>query len=161
MAILLGMKPSEINIGRGKLPSSLPVVPIISESDLLLNRPDLKQSERMTASANSRVDMFKTARLPRLNLLGSAGLISRGANQMLSANSGTYLVGAGISLPVFEGFRNKSNIARELYVKGLTSFLEAIDAERTALKLERQAVNLKGQQLIYTIALIKAMGGYR
>ena len=49
--------------------------------------------------------------------------------------------------------------ARELYVKGITSFLEAIDAERTALDLERQAVNLKGQQAIYTVALIKALGG--
>jgi multidrug efflux system outer membrane protein len=216
LAILLGISPTDLNIARGKLPTLLPIVSAISETDLLLNRPDLKQSERMTASANSRVDMVKAARLPRLNLLGSAGLISRGVNQMLSANSGTYLVGARISMPIFEGFRNKSNIAiaekqvqiaestfqqryllaiqevelavsnleilsrqalvqqqalqsaqktrlyaRELYVKGLTSFLEAIDAERTALDLERQAVNFKGQQLIYTIALIKAMGGNR
>lgn len=214
LAVLVGMKPAEINIGRGQLPTSLPVVPAFSESDLALNRPDLIQSERMMASANTQVDISEAARLPRINLLGSAGLISREFNQMFSTNSGTYLVGASISLPVFEGFRNKSNIAiaqkqvemadytyqqryliaiqevetavanleilsrqilvqqqalqsaqktrlyaRELYVKGLTSFLEAIDAERTALELERQAVNLKGQQVIYTLALIKARGG--
>ena len=214
LAVLVGMKPDDIHIGRGQLPISLPVVPAFSKSDLALNRPDLRQSERIMASANTLVDINKAARLPRLNLLGSAGLISRGVNQILSTNSGTYLVGASISLPVFEGFRNKSNTllaqkqvemaeytfqqrfliaiqevetatanlemlsrlafvqqqalksaqktrlyARELYVKGLTSFLEAIDAERTALELERQAVNLQGQQAIYTIALIKAMGG--
>ena len=57
--------------------------------------------------------------------------------------------------------RKTRRYARELYVKGLTSFLEAIDAERTALELERQAVNLKGQQALYTVALLKALGGGR
>ena len=55
--------------------------------------------------------------------------------------------------------RKTRRYARELYVKGLTSFLEAVDAERTALELERQAVNLQGQQALYTVALIKALGG--
>lgn len=214
LAVLVGMNPDDVHIEREKLPVFLPAVPGFSEADLPLHRPDLRQSERMMASANTQVDINKAARLPRLNLLGSAGLLSRNVNQIFSTNSGTYLVGASISLPIFEGFRNKSNIvlaqkqveiaestyqqrflvaiqevetavanlemlsrqavvqqqalqsaqntrlyARELYVKGLTSFLEAIDAERTALELERQAVNLQGQQVIYTIALIKAMGG--
>ncbi|MDJ1504903.1 efflux transporter outer membrane subunit [Xanthocytophaga agilis] len=49
--------------------------------------------------------------------------------------------------------------SRELYVKGLTTFLDVVDSERTALDLQRQAVNLHGQQALYTVALIKALGG--
>src|SRR5690606_6602257 len=82
LAVLVGMKPDDIHIGRGKLPVSLPAVPRFSESDLALNRPDLRQSERMMASANTQVGIHKAARLPRLNLLGSAGLVSRNVNQI-------------------------------------------------------------------------------
>ena len=214
LAVLLGMQPGTVQIKFGLLPASLPTVPAVAAADLVLKRPDLVQSERMVAAAKSQVETSKAALLPRVNLLGSAGLISRDIGPILSPNSGTYLVGASVSLPVFEGYRSKSNItiaqtqvqaatftyqqrqliavqevetaaanlqilsrqvlvqqqalqsaqktrlyARELYVKGITSFLEAVDAERTALDLERQAVNLKGQQAIYTVALIKALGG--
>jgi len=214
LTVLLGVQPGEVRIAAGSLPDALPAVPAVSASDMVLKRPDLVQSERLVAAANTQVRTNKSALLPRLSLLGSAGLLSRDISPILSTNSGTYLVGASVSVPVFEGFRNKSNIvvaqtqvqsaastyqqrlliaeqevetaasnleilsrqalvqqqalqsaqktrryARELYVKGLTSFLEAIDAERTALELERQAVNLKGQQAIYTVALIKALGG--
>jgi len=214
LAVLLGAQPGDIRIPAGQLPAVLPAVPAVSAPDMVLRRPDLVQSERLMAAAATQVKSNKAALLPRVNLLGSAGLLSRNISPILSTSSGTYLVGASVSLPVFEGFRNKSNIviaqtqvdaassayqqrlltavqevetaaanlemlsrqvlvqqqalqsarktrlyARELYVKGLTSFLEAIDAERTALELERQAVNLKGQQAIYTIALIKALGG--
>lgn len=214
LAVLLGTQPGSLRIAAGLLPAALPVVPAMSAGDLAQRRPDLLQSERMVAAATTQVETIQATRLPRVNLLGSAGLLSRDISPILSTNSGTYLVGTSISVPVFEGFRNKSNIAvaqaqvqdassgyqqrllvaaqevevatanlqnlsrqiqiqqqalqsaqrtrryaRELYVKGLTSFLEAIDAERTALELERQAVNLKGRQAIYTVALIKAIGG--
>ena len=214
LAVLLGVPPGEIRIAAGQLPATLPSLPTASASELALRRPDLVQSERLVAAANTQVETYKAFLLPRLNLLGSAGLLSRNIGPILSTNSGTYLVGASVSLPVFEGFRNKSNIliaqtqvqaasstyqqrlliavqevenaasnlnnlsrqalvqqqalvsaqqtrryARELYVKGLTTFLEAIDAERTALDLERQAVNMQGQRAIYMVALMKALGG--
>jgi multidrug efflux system outer membrane protein len=214
LAVLLGLPPGQVHIAAGRLPASLPPVPALSAADMALRRPDLVQSERLLAAANTQVQTIKANLLPRVNLVGSAGLLSRDIGQLVSANSGTYLVGASVSVPVFEGFRNKSNVvvaqtqvqaaaatyqqrlllavqeietaaanltflsrqalvqqqalqsarktrlyARELYVKGLTSFLEAIDAERTALELERQAVNLQGQQAVYTVALIKALGG--
>lgn len=214
LAVLLGINPADISIEKGQLPLMLPRIPVPAEAELALNRPDLRQAERMLASTNSQVAVQKAARLPRLHLLGSAGFLSREVSQVFSSTSGTYLLGASISLPLFEGFRNQSQIAiaqrqvemaesgfqqhyltalrevksavdnlevlsrqvqvqqqalqsaqttrlyaRELYIKGLTSFLEAIDAERTALELERQAVNLKGQQVLYTLALIKASGG--
>ena len=216
LAVLLGLPPKEVRLAPGPLPAVLPTVPLAAAADLARSRPDLVQSERLVAAAHTQVATQKAALLPRLHLLGSAGLLSRDIGPILSPKSGTYLVGASVSLPVFEGFRNKSQLAvgqaqeqaaaagyqqrlltalqevetaaahlellsrqaqvqqqalasarktrryaRELYVKGLTSFLEAIDAERTALELERQAVNLKGQQALYTVALLKALGGGR
>src|SRR5690606_20380975 len=53
LAVLIGIKPADINVASGHLPLSLPVVPVISEADLAINRPDLRQSERILESANT------------------------------------------------------------------------------------------------------------
>lgn len=214
LAVLLGTSPTEFSIQEDELPALLANLPASTPTDLIYRRPDLMQAERMVAAANSQVEVAKTATLPSLNMIGSVGLTSQGLSPLLSQNSGTYLLGGSISVPIFEGYRNKNNIviarqqvqtlnatyqkrvlvavqeaetalanlrilsqqaviqqqalesaqktrqyARELYVKGLTSFLEAVDAERTALELERQSVNLKGQQLLYMVAYMKALGG--
>ena len=214
LAVLLGAAPGSLRIGEGGLPDRLPVVPATLPADLTFRRPDLVQSERLVAAAKTQVKISKTALLPRLSVQGSAGFVSRDVTTLLAAESGTYLAGAGIAIPIFEGHRNRNAIvvaqkqaqtasltyqqrvltatqevettlanlqilsgqtvtqqralqsaqrtrryARELYLKGLTSFLEAVDAERTALELERQAANLKGQQALYTVDLIRALGG--
>ncbi|GAB3254542.1 efflux transporter outer membrane subunit [Larkinella harenae] len=58
-----------------------------------------------------------------------------------------------------ESARYTERLNRELFVKGLTTFLEVLDAQRTVLDSERQLVILQGQQASYTVALLKALGG--
>lgn len=50
-------------------------------------------------------------------------------------------------------------LAEERYLAGRTSFLEVIDAQRTALIVERGAAALAGQRWITRVALIRALGG--
>jgi outer membrane protein, multidrug efflux system len=50
-------------------------------------------------------------------------------------------------------------LAEERYLAGSTSYLEVIDAQRTALAVERGAAALGGQRLITRVALIRALGG--
>jgi multidrug efflux system outer membrane protein len=198
----------------GPIPAAAGTIAPPVPASLAGRRPDLVQAERQASATARQVGVNKAALLPRLNLVGSAGLISREAGLLVETGSATYLLGAGLSLPLFEGNRNRNLIAaaerqaeaaalgyqqrvlqagrevetalanlqiltgqlatqgealasarrtrqlsRELYVKGLTTFLDVVDAERTALELERQAVNLQGQQALYTLALIRALGG--
>ncbi len=214
IGVLIGTASGNISIDEAPLPAILPLVPSLTPSQLILRRPDLLQSERLVAATNEQIKITKTALRPRLNLIGSAGLVSQEPADLFSANSATYLLGASVSVPIYEGFRNRNNVviaqqqaqaslstyqqrvltagrevetalanlqilteqmniqeqalvsahrtrqySRELYAKGLTTFLEVVDAERVTLELERQAVNLKGQQALYTVALIKAIGG--
>jgi outer membrane protein, multidrug efflux system len=214
LGVLTGISSHYMTIQEAPLPATLPVVPITSPSQVALRRPDLLQSERLVEAANEQIKINKTALRPRLNLIGSAGFISQEPGNLFTANSATYLLGASVSVPIYEGSRNRNNVviaqhqaqamsatyqqrvltanrevetalanlqilteqlnsqqqalesarrtrlySRELYTKGLTTFLEVVDAERTTLELERQAVNLKGQQAIYIIAFIKAIGG--
>ncbi|HEX5218166.1 MAG TPA: efflux transporter outer membrane subunit, partial [Verrucomicrobiae bacterium] len=55
--------------------------------------------------------------------------------------------------------RDTVALANERYQKGLTSYLDVVDAQREALKAERQDAELRGQRAISTILLAKALGG--
>ncbi|MBL8014147.1 MAG: efflux transporter outer membrane subunit, partial [Candidatus Omnitrophica bacterium] len=52
---------------------------------------------------------------------------------------------------------SKLSITR--YRQGLVSFLEVVDAERTRLQSELEAIQIKTEEIIATIHLIKALGG--
>lgn len=55
--------------------------------------------------------------------------------------------------------RKVRELAEERYTSGSTSYLEVIDAQRTALAVERSAAALAGQRSITRVALIRALGG--
>jgi multidrug efflux system outer membrane protein len=55
--------------------------------------------------------------------------------------------------------RDTTALANERYQKGLTSYLDVVDAERAVLEADRQASQLRGQRAISTILLAKALGG--
>jgi outer membrane protein, multidrug efflux system len=55
--------------------------------------------------------------------------------------------------------RRIRELAEEHYLAGGTSYLEVIDAQRTALAVERSAAALAGQRWVTRVALIRALGG--
>lgn len=52
-----------------------------------------------------------------------------------------------------------AELARVQYAEGAISYLEVIDAERTALQARRAAVQLQGSQAAASVGLIRALGG--
>ncbi|HVE41940.1 MAG TPA: efflux transporter outer membrane subunit [Planctomycetota bacterium] len=55
--------------------------------------------------------------------------------------------------------RRTATISNTRYTAGLVSYLEVVDAERTALQSERLATQIQGQRLVTSVFLIKALGG--
>jgi multidrug efflux system outer membrane protein len=55
--------------------------------------------------------------------------------------------------------RRATELATERYRSGLVSYLEVVDASRDALQAERGSAQLTGQRLVFTVQLIKALGG--
>lgn len=55
--------------------------------------------------------------------------------------------------------RDTAALANERYQRGLSNYLDVVDAQRTALQAERQETQLRGQRAITTILLAKALGG--
>ena len=52
-----------------------------------------------------------------------------------------------------------AKLARQRYTEGVTTYLEVIEAERTALAARRALVQLHGLRLTTTVQLIQALGG--
>jgi multidrug efflux system outer membrane protein len=55
--------------------------------------------------------------------------------------------------------RKQLEIANNRYRDGLITYLEVATAESTALDIEFSATQLRGQQLVATVSLVKALGG--
>lgn len=55
--------------------------------------------------------------------------------------------------------RDTASLASERYQKGLSNYLDVVDAQRAALQAERQQAQLGGQRAVSTILLAKALGG--
>jgi multidrug efflux system outer membrane protein len=183
-------------------------------SELLERRPDVAAAERSLAAANARIGVAKAAFFPAISLTGSAGYASAEVDNLFKSESRLWSIGPSIYLPIFQGGRNRANLARsravfeesvadyrqqvliafsevqdaltaskllaeqasaqaravasarrgaELsqrrYDSGFVNYLEVIDAQRTALEIERADARLGGQRWVTHIALIKALGG--
>jgi len=80
-------------------------------SELLQRRPDLAQSLAQLHAATAQVGIAEAAFYPSIRLTGSFGYQSKDLSDLISAPARLYNFGPGISLPIFEGGRNKANLA--------------------------------------------------
>lgn len=93
---------------------TLPLPPAIRAglpSELLQRRPDLAQSLAQLHAATAQVGIAEAAFYPSIKLTGSFGYSSEDLGSLISAPARLYNIGPSISLPLFEGGRNKANLA--------------------------------------------------
>ena len=86
-----------------ELPAGLP-------SELLLNRPDIRQSEQLLRSANANIGAARAAFYPRITLTGSAGVASGNLLDLFKAGTFAWGFTPQIVLPIFDGGRNQANL---------------------------------------------------
>lgn len=79
-----------------RLPAGLP-------SDLLLNRPDIRQAERALAAANADVGAARAAFFPRLSLTAAFGFASPSLTALFDAEHNGWSVSPRVVLPIFDG----------------------------------------------------------
>jgi multidrug efflux system outer membrane protein len=58
-----------------------------------------------------------------------------------------------------EAAKETQRLAELRYQKGLASYFEVVDANRTVLNTQLLAAQVEGQRLIATVAMLKALGG--
>jgi multidrug efflux system outer membrane protein len=214
LALLCGQPPAQFSVAAKASHISPPEVPAGLPSSLLERRPDILEAEQVLEAENARIGVARAAFFPTIKLTGAAGLASADLGTLFNWPSRMWSVGPSISVPIFQGGRNRANLmatearyeqsvaayrgtilnafrevedslsdittlasqndavnralvssrdtvalANERYQKGLSSYLDVVDAQRDVLDAERQDALLRGQRAISTILLAKSLGG--
>jgi multidrug efflux system outer membrane protein len=216
LAVLLG-KPAAAFVAPSNPLSdaaALPVIPPGLPSALLERRPDIASAQRTMEAANARIGVARAAMFPALTLSADGGGVGTSFADVFKWSSRSWLLGAGLAMPLIDGGRNRSNVVRseaaldeavgsyrqsvltafaevednlsglrvlagqsaeieqalvsarrsadlagKLYEAGRSSYLDLLDAQRNLATVERDAVQLRGERAVTTVALIRALGG--
>ncbi|HEX8925050.1 MAG TPA: efflux transporter outer membrane subunit, partial [Terriglobales bacterium] len=214
IALLVGQPASTFNMAEHALDTSPPAIPTGLPSEILQRRPDVATAERQMAAANAQVGVARAAFFPVISLFGSGGVSSRDIGSLISAPSAIWALGGQAVQPLFNGGRNRANlasaranydttvanyrqnvllafqqvedalsslttlqsaalsqeqavadaqraltIANNRYVGGITTYIDVVNAEVTLLSNQRLMTQIRGQQMVNSVYLAKALGG--
>ena len=128
-------------------------VPAGLPSELLTNRPDIRQAEQLLLAANANIGAARAAFFPRISLTVGAGSASNQLSGLLKSGSWGLTLAPQLVLPVFDAGRNQAGLetaraARDIavaqYEKSIqTAFREVADALAARATLSEQ---LRAQQ---------------
>ncbi len=117
---------------------ALEILPTDLSSTVLLRRPDVLRAEHQLIAQNANIGAARAAFFPTISLTAVVGTISTALGGLFANGSFSYTASPGVSLPLFDGGRNKGNLdfarasqaaAVASYQKTLqTAFREAADA---------------------------------
>ncbi len=214
LAVLCGQTASDFKLPHEPLNTPTTAIPLSIPSDVLKNRPDIIEAEKLMTAANELIGVAQASFFPSVTLTGGAGFTSAQADDLLKWGSREWSIGPSVNLPIFNGgqltakleaekaeyqkaladyrkrvltafseventladiklraeqstaqkdllqsARQTAAISTERYKEGLVSFLEVIDAERSRLQAERDAIKIQSEELIAAAQLVKAIGG--
>ena len=105
LALLLAMPPGALDarLGEGAVPALPPEVPVGLPGDLLRRRPDIRRSEAEAEAATARIGVAKAALYPSVRFAAIGAFSSNETSSLFEWASRFGLVGAQLSIPIFEG----------------------------------------------------------
>ena len=130
--------PALLPTALGDARAGIEVLPTDLSSAVLLRRPDVLQAEHQLIAQNANIGAARAAFFPTISLTATLGTISTALGGLFGSGTGTYTGNPAISLPLFDGGRNKGNLdyarasqaaAVATYQKTIqTAFREVADA---------------------------------
>ena len=112
VAVLVGAMPSTFSITpQDEFRLIPPPLPAGVPSELLQRRPDIASAERQMAAANASIGVSRAAFYPNITIGGTAGFEDNAFN-LLSLPNSLWSVGAGATLPLFEGGLRRAELQR-------------------------------------------------
>jgi NodT family efflux transporter outer membrane factor (OMF) lipoprotein len=174
LATLSGTPAANFHLPPGRLPASLPGIPLALPSSLLERRPDIASAERAMAAANAQIGVAKAAYFPSLMLSPTYGGYE--ANRLaglFSAPSLIWSIGIAATQTLFDGGRISASVdfAKAGYAgtvanyrqSVLTAIQESQDAMDTlhelALARQKQDEAVRQQNKAYRISLVRYREG--
>jgi NodT family efflux transporter outer membrane factor (OMF) lipoprotein len=157
LAVLAGGFPNQdpieaFDLSSLQLPEELPVS---LPSQLVEQRPDVRQAEENLHAASAQIGIAIANRLPNITLTANAGSTALAIDQVFSSGTGFWGLGASVTAPIFEGgaLLHKERAAKAAYIQAAEQYrstvhtafqnvadtLSALEQDADALKTEAAA----------------------
>lgn len=104
------VEPALLPAALGDARAGVEVLPTDLSSTVLLRRPDVLQAEHQLIAQNANIGAARAAFFPTISLTAAVGTISTALTGLFGGGGFTYNAGPGISLPLFDGGRNRGNL---------------------------------------------------
>jgi multidrug efflux system outer membrane protein len=158
LAVLIGRPPEVVTIRGGSM-SRLRIPPVTPglPSDLITQRPDIREAEAQLASANANVYSARAAFLPSIQLTGEGGYQSALLKTLLRPESAFYNIAAGLTQPLLDGLRlqglldfqvGRQDELLQLYRKAIVNGFA--DVERALIAVQQTALRVRLQRDVVT-----------
>lgn len=128
IATLTGNPAPNFILSVAPLRATVPPIPLGVPSDVLQRRPDIATAERRMAYENAEVGVATTAFYPHITLSADGGAQSTAIGSLISAPSAVWSFGDDILEPLFEGGRNRANLAlaKSTYDESVANYRESV-----------------------------------
>ncbi|MBP1297919.1 multidrug efflux system outer membrane protein [Bradyrhizobium elkanii] len=145
LAVLVARAPADFKVRGGSttqiaVPRVTPGLP----SELLYQRPDVREAEAQLASANFSVDAARAAFFPQIQLTGTTGFQSAALAALFAPGAWYYTLAAGLTQPLFDGFLLESQLklAKGQQLQNLQAYRKAVlsafaDVEKALIALQK------------------------
>ena len=145
LALLVARAPANFNVNGGALTSiAVPRVTPGLPSELLYQRPDIRQAEAQLASSNFSVESARAAFFPQIQLTGTTGVQSAALAALFGPGAWFYTLSAGLTQPIFDGYLLESQLkqAKGVQLQYLQAYRKSVlsafaDVEKALVALSQ------------------------
>jgi outer membrane protein, multidrug efflux system len=148
LALLVARAPANFTVNGGTMTQI--VIPRVTPgmpSELLNQRPDIRQAEAQLASSNFSVESARAAFFPQIQLTASTGVQSAALASLFGPGAWFYTLAAGLTQPIFDGFLLESQLkqAKGVQLQNLQAYRKAVlsaftDVEKALVALSQSTL---------------------
>ncbi|HXV81754.1 MAG TPA: efflux transporter outer membrane subunit, partial [Candidatus Binatia bacterium] len=174
LSVLLGRNPGPILRGKTLDEMVLPSVPEYLPSEVLVNRPDIRQAEENLVAANADIGVAKAQYFPSIFLTGSFGAASSDLSTLFTVPGRIWSVAAPLTVPIFTAgaIAGQVKTAEALQEEALFRYQQVIqiafrevddalvDQERTREELASLTQQVETLREYVTLARLRYEEGY-
>ncbi|HLX18108.1 MAG TPA: efflux transporter outer membrane subunit [Bradyrhizobium sp.] len=145
LAVLVGRAPANFTVRGGSMTQiAIPRVTPGMPSELLNQRPDIRQAEAQLAASNFSVESARAAFFPQIQLTAQTGVQSAALASLFGPGAWFYTLSAGLTQPIFDGFLLESQLkqAKGVQLQNLQAYRKAVlsafsDVEKALVALSQ------------------------
>ena len=151
LALLVGRAPEHFTAHGGSMMNvTIPHVTPGLPSQLLDQRPDLRQAEALLAAANYNVNAARAAFFPNIALTAQTGFQSAALKSLFGPGAWFYTTAASLTQPIFDGglLAGQLDVERSLRQQALQTYRKDVlsaftDVEKALIALEQTSLQEK------------------